>query len=479
MGEVYWLLLIALGAVGVIALLLALWTGLRIGRMAEGLCFACGYPQTEGIARCPECGKRFTCSQQRRRMIRRSACGAVVIAATAGVCAGIWHRAGGVTQCLPNSVLFLLAQRSNGDLAFREYRQRATAGHAAFPDLVAPRPGQTRYADLCLRIAARSADSSRSLVLAIDAMAVDIEPGTVADRLDRRWREGSALERLRFVSALLGVHGRSPHQWHAMLPRERRDVMLEDPDVDVRLSAANMLWACDRDPRAMAVFAHSLAQPNDRQTAVVWLTSPELLDDTDSTLGPDLLAALRESPVPLQGLLAMRQLARIDDATLRGLIDMEWTTGSTILVYQEIVQRTGPRACGALDALLVHLASDNQRVRNGAMHAIRALGQDAAKAIPDLVGIGRDARHAPGDYGEAVAFSALVEIAGADAVVFAIEALHESPSALVQQQALQVLSRYGEAGDTSICLALRAATERCATAMDRDTARALLDSFCE
>lgn len=449
-------------------------------RACGNVCSSCSYPRPPGVERCPECGVLFEGSRLGTTVVRPVVVGLIAVALSGSVIGGVWYRAGGWGGSLPNSALVALAKYADSELAFDEYRRRYTSGHSRLPAFLSPKPRESRFTALCLHVAMSPPTSPSMYVSAIESLVDDITAEVVVEAFGREIERGSSQDRAYLLGALFKLHSHSSQRWRDILTLERRDDFLQDPMPEIRLGAAHMLWAFGQDPRAMVVFGQSLAVQSERQSAVYWLGNPARLHAIDTRLGPGILTAIQESRDKLDGLRALRRLTYVDDGTLQRLVDVEWERSQELVLYHRILADAGPRAEPALAGLLTQLQNDDLEVRHSAMQALGGLGTIATAAIPELVRNFREGRFAVGDavYGEIAAFEAIVSIAGRDALVFAVEALEESQSALVQGRALEVVALYAATLEQDVCHALQAVADRGATEDIREEAMALYGRLC-
>ncbi|HZW11531.1 MAG TPA: HEAT repeat domain-containing protein [Phycisphaerales bacterium] len=297
----------------------------------------------------------------------------------------------------------------------------------------------------------------------------------VAQVLGRFLDSQSAEVRSRFVELLEVMHATAPTRWETVVTAERRQRLLEDPSLSVRLNAARMFWRSDGDSRATTVFEEALRTKEGQAAVLHRLNYPLSLHNLDGRLGPGIVKALREHPDQDLGLKALRNLDSITDETLHELVRVNWKDDEAMASYHKILVQIGPRASVEFERLRERLDHDNDRVRATAALALGAIGEAASGAVPELEQMVRESDPEGVVYG---ALKAVAQIAGERAYPLAIEVLEETDSELVQERALEIIASYGAPGDAPACNAARRVLDRAQSQRVRDLAKTVLARTC-
>lgn len=449
----------------------------RCANLDERECAKCGYPKAPEAFRCPECGQSYAIRGTPKRPWRAVLLGLLLVAWPVVFAFGLRHYVGTGAGCLPNSALFVLAEYFASEPALKELDERMAIGHSRLPAWLAQPPDPHAYAMLCARLLASPHPTYAQQLAAYEALCLgESDDLVIGDALADILDSDSAEVRGRAVELLEAMHARAPARFAIVVTARRKQELLEDPSLDVRLHSARMLWASDKDPRATAVFEEALGTEEGRAAALFRLTNPLSLNGVDSRLGPAIVTALRESSDQRPGLEALESLAYISDETLHELMRVEWANDRAMASYHRILARTGPRAFVELERLRERLGYENDWVQTTAAMALGAIGKGASEAVPELELLVRESDSSGVVVG---ALKAVEQIVGERAYPLAIDVLDASESELVQECALDIMVAYGAPGDERACSALRRFLARGGTLRVRDRARAVLDRFCK
>jgi HEAT repeat protein len=476
MAGVYWSLWVAALVGGAIHFSVAFRRYRRWVKLEAGECGNCGYPKAAAASRCPECGRSYAIRGMPRRERRAVVRGLMLVGWPLVFALGLNLQIGNFAECMPNSILFVLAEHFSSEPALRELDERVSVGHARWPEWLAPSPGQREYATLCGRILASPHPTQPALLFADKGLSASVNDDQVVAEVVGRFLESESAEvRSRFVELLEAMHATAPTRWEMVVTADRRERLLDDRSLRVRLNAARMFWRSDEDARATAVFEEALETKEGRAAVLHRLNYPLALRNIDGRLGPGIVKALREHPDQDLGLEALQNSASISDETLHEVVRVLWEDDEAMASYHRILVQLGPRASVELKRLRERLNHDNDRVRGTAAMALGAIGDAASEAVPDLERMVREDDSDVAVYG---ALTAVSQIAGDRAYALAIHVLEETDSEFVQKPALEIIAIYGAPGDIRACNAARHVLDRADSQRVRDLAQTAMNQVC-